>query len=82
MSLSLIEATCDTIDPGSPVHDATYNFVSSASKNYNNLDGQELLEFAGKIAKILTAFARLEEEMQWSLEDEVAEKIMTITSML
>ncbi len=81
-ALALIESSVETIEPGSPVHDAVYNFVSSARKNYNNTDGHELLGFIERIGDILTSFTRLSEEHQWTVEDDIAHAITSITQSL
>ena len=77
--IAILESSVDSIEPGSPVHDSVYNFVSAARKNYRNTDPAEILEYTSKVSSIVSGFARLPEEHQWGLEDEVAHTIDNVT---
>lgn len=81
-TLELIETAADTIEPGSPVHDAVYNFVSTVRNNYNNTDTHTLLGYVEKIAKVLSKFASLEEEHQWTVEEDIAHAINSVTAAI
>ena len=59
-----------------------YNFVSSARKNYNNVDAHELLNYVERIGAILSRFTKLPEEHQWTVEDDIAHAINNITKSL
>ena len=81
-----LEILADTLEPGSDVHDAAYNIMSSLRKMRRNNDSVTPLQ-AQTIAKVLDAithFTTLDQEEQWGLDEKLGHTLMalclTITS--
>ena len=80
-TITTLEIIGDTIEPGSPVHDAMYNLMSSLRKQVQDVtvDQARLLS---QTIQAIKAFASLEDEHQWALEDELSHNIHAVTRNL
>ncbi len=77
-TITSLEIIGDTIEPGSPVHDALYNLMSSLRKQVKDVTPEQAI-LLSKTIKAIKTFASLEDEHQWTLEDELSHNILAVT---
>ena len=80
--LDSIEITADSLEAGSPVHDAVYNIVSTVRQNQRNTDPHTIALVLDKVGKVVARFTSMDIEDQWAHEDTVSHGLMSLCATL